>query len=261
MTDALLFTRKDAIAIISINDSPYNRMSLEFMDQLEVVVDEIAEDDSIRAVVITGEGIDNFSVGMNLKQLPEGIEVKGSADAVFDQRLKVIAKIENMGKPWIATLFGYCLGGGLELPLGCHFRLAAAENAQIGLPEMDLGAVPAWGGSARLSKCVGSHYALDMILRAKKISGPEAYRIGLVHEVWPLDELKVRAISLAHELAKQPAGAVRSMLNVIVGSEEKSLDELLAAERVAVNANRGTADSKEGMMSFMQKRNPVFNQS
>ena len=97
MTDALLFTRKDAIAIISINDSPYNRMSLEFMDQLEVLVDEIAEDDSIRAVVITGEGIDNFSVGMNLKQLPEGIEVKGSADAVFDQRLKVIAKIENMG--------------------------------------------------------------------------------------------------------------------------------------------------------------------
>ena len=99
------------------------------------------------------------------------------------------------------------------------------------------------------------------ILQRSKISGPEAYRIGLVHEVWPLDELKVRAISLAHELAKQPAGAVRSMLNVIVGSEEKSLDELLAAERVAVNANRGTADSKEGMMSFMQKRNPVFNQS
>jgi enoyl-CoA hydratase len=261
MSEPLLFTREDAIAIVSINDAPYNRMSLEFMDKLEVLVEAIAEDDSIRAVVMTSEGIDNFSVGMNLKQLPEGIKQKGSADAVFNQRLSVIEKIENMGKPWIATLFGYCLGGGLELPLGCHFRLAAEENAQIGLPEMDLGAVPAWGGSARLSKCVGSHYALDMILRAKKISGPEAYRIGLVHEVWPLPELKDRSITLAHELAKQPAAAVRSMLKVIVGSEDKSLNELLTAERAAVKENRGTADAKEGMMAFMQKREPVFNQT
>ncbi|MGB1343084.1 MAG: enoyl-CoA hydratase/isomerase family protein [Pseudomonadales bacterium] len=259
MTGPLIFTREDAIAIISINDAPYNRMTLEFMDALEVLVDTIAMDKTIRAVVVTGEGIDNFSVGMNLKQLPEGIKVKGSAEAVFDQRLAVISKIENMNKPWIATLFGYCLGGGLELPLGCHFRLAAEEGAQIGLPEMDLGAVPAWGGSARLSKCVGSHHALDLILRAKKISGPEAYRIGLVHETWPLNQLKDRAIALAHELAKQPAGAVRSMMSVIVGSENRSLDELLAAERSAVNANRGTPDSQEGMMAFLEKREPIFN--
>ena len=259
MTGPLIFTREDAIAIISINDAPYNRMTLEFMDALEVLVDTIAMDKTIRAVVVTGEGIDNFSVGMNLKQLPEGIKVKGSAEAVFDQRLAVISKIENMNKPWIATLFGYCLGGGLELPLGCHFRLAAEEGAQIGLPEMDLGAVPAWGGSARLSKCVGSHHALDLILRAKKISGPEAYRIGLVHETWPLNQLKDRAISLAHELAKQPAGAIRSMMSVIVGSENRSLDELLAAERSAVNANRGTPDSQEGMMAFLEKREPIFN--
>ncbi len=259
MTGPLIFTREDAIAIISINDAPYNRMTLEFMDALEVLVDTIAMDKTIRAVVVTGEGIDNFSVGMNLKQLPEGIKVKGSAEAVFDQRLAVISKIENMNKPWIATLFGYCLGGGLELPLGCHFRLAAEEGAQIGLPEMDLGAVPAWGGSARLSKCVGSHHALDLILRAKKISGPEAYRIGLVHETWPLNQLKDRAISLAHELAKQPAGAVRSMMSVMVGSENRSLDELLAAERSAVNANRGTPDSQEGMMAFLEKREPIFN--
>lgn len=138
-------------------------------------------------------------------------------------------------------------------------QIGSEEGAQIGLPEMDLGAVPAWGGSARLSKCVGSHHALDLILRAKKISGPEAYRIGLVHETWPLNQLKDRAISLAHELAKQPAGAVRSMMSVIVGSENRSLDELLAAERSAVNANRGTPDSQEGMMAFLEKREPIFN--
>jgi enoyl-CoA hydratase len=165
-----------------------------------------------------------------------------------------------MGKPWIVTLFGYCLGGGLELPLGCHFRLAAQEGAQIGLPEMELGSVPAWGGSARLSKCVGRDQALDMILRGKKISGPEALRIGLVNEVWPLAELKERAIALAEKLAAQPALAVRGILEVVVGSEEKTLDELLQAERAAVFKTFGTADQVEGMTAFLEKRQPVFNQ-
>ena len=164
-----------------------------------------------------------------------------------------------MGKPSVVTLYGYCLGGGLEIPLGCHFRLAAETGAQIGLPEMDLGAVPAWGGSARLVRCVGRDHALDMILRAKKISGPEALRIGLVQEIWPLAELKDRAIALAQELARQPAGAVRSMLDVLIGSEERSFSELLAAESRAVMDNMGTADATEGMNAFLEKRPPVFN--
>ena len=206
-------------------------MTLDFIDELERLIAELAADDSVRALVFTGEGEENFSVGMNLKQLPEGMERMGGPEALFDQRLRVIAAIENLGKPSVATLFGYCLGGGLELPLGCHFRLAAQEGAQIGLPEMELGAVPAWGGSARLSKCVGRNQALDMILRGKKISGPEALRIGLVRELWPLAELKERAIALALELTEQPAGAVRSMLQVIVGSEDRSLEDVLAAER------------------------------
>jgi enoyl-CoA hydratase len=192
--EPLLLERQDAVAIVSINDAPYNRMSLDFIDRLEVIVDEIAGDDGIRAVVLTAEGLENFSVGMDLKQLPEGI-ARAGADALLDQRLRVIAAIESMGKPWVATLFGYCLGGGLELPLGCHFRLAADDGAQIGLPELELGTVPAWGGSARLSKCVGRDHALDIVLRSKKISGPEALRTGLVNEVWPLDVLKDRAIS------------------------------------------------------------------
>lgn len=260
MTNALLQDRRDSVTIVSINDAPYNRMTLEFIDELEVLVGEIAADNSIRAVVLTAEGQDNFSVGMNLKQLSEGIQRMGGMDALLDQRLRVIAAIETMGKPWIATLFGYCLGGGLELPLGCHFRLAAAEDAKIGLPELDLGAVPAWGGSARLSKCVGPNHALDMILRSKKISGPEALRIGLVNEVWPLSELKEQAVKLAHELAAQPATSIRSMLEVIVGSDEKTLDELIQAERKAVVNCRDTADSREGIAAFLEKRKPVFNQ-
>lgn len=259
MEESLIFEIDDAVAILTINDAPYNRMSLGFMDALEEMVTKIEKDDSIRAVVLTANGLDNFSVGMNLKQFSEGVEKKGSSDALFDQRLKVIAAIETMQKPWIVTMFGYCLGGGLEVPLGCHFRLAADEGAQIGLPELDLGAVPAWGGSARLAKCVGENQAMDMILRSKKISGKKALEIGLVHEIWPIKELKGAALSLAHELAAQPAQAVKSMMKVLVNSNDRELEELLVEERKAVKDNANTKDSKEGMLSFLEKRKPIFN--
>ena len=259
MEESLILEIDDAVAILTINDAPYNRMSLGFMDALEEMVTKIEKDDSIRAVVLTANGLDNFSVGMNLKQFSEGVEKKGSSDALFDQRLKVIAAIETMQKPWIVTMFGYCLGGGLEVPLGCHFRFAADEGAQIGLPELDLGAVPAWGGSARLAKCVGENQAMDMILRSKKISGKKALEIGLVHEIWPIKELKGAALSLAHELAAQPAQAVKSMMKVLVNSNDRQLEELLVEERKAVKDNANTKDSKEGMLSFLEKRKPIFN--
>jgi len=251
--------RDGAVETLVIDDAPRNRMSLEFMDALEAEVERLAGDPSVRAVVLRGAGEENFSVGMDLKQLPEGVKRMGSLEAVFDQRLRVLAAIESLPKPVVAVLYGYCLGGGLELPLACHFRLAAAEGAKIGLPELDLGTVPAWGGSARLTRCVGRDRALDMILRAKKISGPEALRIGLVHEVWPIDELFRRAHELALELAAMPAVAVREMLRCIVGAGERSLEESVAEERRAVLATMGTPDQLEGMRAFLEKRKPRFN--
>ena len=261
MTEPLLFTKRDdGVAIVSTNDDPLNRMTLEYVDRFSEVVEDIAADDSIRAFVVTAEGDTNFSVGMNLKQLPDGMARAGSVDAFFDQRLDLISRIETMGKPSVATLFGHCLGGGIELPLGCTFRLAAEEGANIGLPEMDLGTTPAWGGSARLAKTVGRQHALDMILRAKTLTGPEALAIGLVNEVWPLAELKDRAIALAVELAKQPHLAVKGVMDVLHDAEHKTLDDLLAAERAAVHATMGTPDAREGMLAFLEKREPVFNQ-
>jgi len=260
--ESLLFTKRDdGVAVVSVNDDPLNRMTLDYVDRLEEVVEDIAADDAIRAFVITAEGTTNFSVGMNLKQLPEGIRRAGDVDEFFDQRLRVIDRIETMGKPSVATLFGYCLGAGLELPLGCTFRVAAAEGAKIGLPEMDLGTTPAWGGSARLAKTVGRVAALDMILRARMLSGPEALEIGLVQHVWPLAELHDRAIELAAELAAQPRLAVRGVLDALHDAEHKTLDELLAAERAAVHATMGSADAREGMAAFLEKRPPVFNQT
>jgi enoyl-CoA hydratase/carnithine racemase len=256
----LLVERAGAVETLIINDAPRNRMGLEFMDALEAEVARLADDSNVRAVVIRGAGETNFSVGMDLKQLPEGIARMGSAESVFDQRLRVLSAIENLPKPVVAVLYGYCLGGGLELPLACHFRLAAAEGARIGLPELDLGTVPAWGGSARLTRCVGRDHALDMILRAKKISGPEALRIGLVNEIWPLDELFERAHELASELADMPALAVAGVLRCVVGAGEKSLADGIAEERRAVQSTIGSADQREGIHAFLEKRKPRFNQ-
>ncbi|NND66916.1 MAG: enoyl-CoA hydratase/isomerase family protein [Halioglobus sp.] len=257
-TPALLLERNGPVAIITNNDAPRNRMTLEFIDALEETIAGLASDAAVRAIIIRGAGEEHFSVGMNLKQLGEGIEQKGSIDALLDQRLRVIAMIENMGKPVIAVLCGYCLGGGLEIPLGCHFRLAAAEGAQIGLPELDIGTVPAWGGTARLTRCVGRDQALDMILRAKKISGPRALEIGLVHEVWPNDVLQQKALDLAHELAKMPPWSVEGCLKAVVGAEHATLDEAIAAERAAVHKVSSGAHQLEGMMAFLEKRAPDF---
>jgi len=255
---ALLVERDGPVAIIIIDDAPWNRMTLEFIDQLEVLIPELEEDASVRAIVIRGAQEQNFSVGMNLKQFVQGAQVKGGVDALLDQRLQVLSRIENLKKPVIAVMCGYCLGGGLELPLACHFRFAAQEGAQIGLPEMDLGTVPAWGGSARLSRCVGRDHALDMILRGKKISGPRALEIGLVNEVWPNDLLQSKAIELAHELSSQPPLAIEGVLKAVIQGEFVPLATAINLEREAVNKTAASKHRAEGMQAFIEKRKPDF---
>ncbi len=234
-------------------------MGMEFMDELELLLPKLKKDNSVRALLFTGEGSDNFSAGMDLKQLVEKMGNIRDISALFDQRLRVLSAIENLNKPVIATMFGYCLGGGLELPMACHFRLAAKEGCKIGLPEMDLGTVPAWGGSARLTRLVGRMHALDMILRAKKIDGPEAYRIGLINEVVDNDKLKERAIELGLELATHaPPNAISEIMPVIIKGSDLSQEESLRMEREAVLNTLGTPESQEGMMAFLEKRKPVF---
>ena len=255
---ALRIERQGAVAILENQDPPRNRMTFEYMDELEQAVIALRADRQVRAVVITAAGDEHFSVGMDLKQLMSGAQDRGGFEAVLDQRLRVLSMIEQLDKPVIATLFGYCLGGGLELPLACHFRLAATEGARIGLPELDLGTVPAWGGTARLTRTVGRAQALDMILRARKVDGPSALAIGLVHELHPVADLKARAVELAQELAAQPPIAVAGVLRAVVGAEHLPLDDALRVEREAVRACSRSADQVEGMTAFLEKRPPRF---
>lgn len=250
-----------AVLILSNTDAPWNRMSFAYMDALEEAVQQAAADPGVRALLFTSDGLDNFSVGMDLKQLLRDAEARGGFESILDQRRRVLGMIEAMDKPSIATLYGNCLGGGLELPLACHFRLAAEEGAKIGLPELELGTVPAWGGLARLSRCIGRDRALDMILRARKIDGPEALRIGLVQAVHPLEELKGAALALAHELTEKPPIAVAGVLRTVVGASELPLEAALDAEREAVRRCFASRDQAEGMAAFIEKRKPVFNGS
>ncbi len=259
--DNLAYERSGAVAIVTIDDAPYNRMSVAFMDALEPLVSDIAGDEQIRSVVLTAAGDQNFSVGMNLKELVPSLGDPARLDGILDQRLRVLSAIENMDKPWIATLFGNCLGGGLELPLACHFRLAAEDGANIGLPELHLGSVPAWGGSARLVRRIGRDRAIDLILRAKTVSGPEALALGLVTEVWPNAELKQRAVDLANELAAQPRIPVATMLQSLVASEGNTLVESLRDERAAFHKTVGSPDMAEGITAFLEKRRPRFSQN
>jgi enoyl-CoA hydratase/carnithine racemase len=255
---ALLVERDRGVLTLINNDPPINRMTFDYMDRVEEKIAEADDDPSVRVLVFTAAGTGNFSVGMDLKQLQFQADERGGFEAILDQRRRVLRRIENLSKPSIATLFGYCLGGGLELPLACHFRLAADAGAKIGLPEMDLGSLPAWGGTARLTRCVGRDRALDLILRAKKIDGIEAHRIGLVQEVHPLEKLREAAHALALELAAMPPIAVAGAIECIVGAEEAPLEAALDVERRAVKTCGKTRDQVEGMTAFLEKRKPVF---
>ncbi len=256
--ETLRIEHRGPVLILENQDPPRNRMTFEYMDELERAIAAVRIDPAVRAVVITAAGDEHFSVGMDLKQLMAGANERGGFEAVLDQRLRVLSSIEQLDRPVIATMFGYCLGGGLELPLACHFRLAAAEGAKIGLPELDLGTVPAWGGTARLTRTVGRARALDMILRARKIDGAEALAIGLVHELHPVQVLKHKAIELAEELAAQPPIAVAGVLRAVVGAEHLPLEAALQVEREAVRECGNSSDQVEGMMAFLEKRRPKF---
>ena len=259
LKDPYLFSVKNNVATFSVNDEPFNLMTVDYIDRLEEQLPDVLADNDIRAIVFTAEGLANLSAGMDLRQIPEGIKRSGSAEAFFSQRHRVLEMIETGGTPTIATLFGYCLGAGLELPLACHFRIAASEGAKIGLPEMDLGSVPAWGGSARLPRVVGSPHALDMILRARKIDGAEAFRIGLVTELVPLELLKARAQALGEELAAQPRLAVKGVLDTVVNFGSKTIQESVEDEKQASQNSLNTPDWQEGMAAFLEKRKPIFN--
>lgn len=248
--------RSDRVATIEFNEPPYNRLGMALIDALEATVQEVDDDEAIRAVVLRGAGGENFSVGADIREFGAAAAGRGVKDFI-DQRLAVIRRIETMSKPVVCAIRGACVGGGLEIALGCHFRIAA-RGAKIGLPEIELGVVPAWGGTQRLTRAVGRARALEIMLLGKKLSADEAFDAGLLTAVCEPDELDTRALDLASELASKAPLAVAGILDAVVRGGPKSLEDGLAHEYAALERVIQSQDLQEGVMAFFQKRAPKF---
>ena len=243
--EPIVVRRQGSIATIELNDPPYNRLSMALIDALEKTVEEIERDESVRAVVLRGAGTENFSVGADIREFGAAAADRG-VQAFIEQRLRVIRSIETMSKPVVCAIVGACLGGGLEIALACHFRIAA-RGAKIGLPEVELGVVPAWGGTQRLTRTIGRARALEVMLLAKKLSTEEAFEAGLLTAVCEPDELA----------AKAPL-AVAGILDAVIEGGPKSLADGLAHEYAALERVMTSEDLQEGVIAFFQKRAPKF---
>lgn len=248
--------REASVATIELNDPPYNRLSMALIDALETTIEELEGDESVRAVILRGSGDENFSVGADIREFGAAAADRGVKDFI-EQRLRVIRRIETMSKPVVCAIRGACLGGGLEIALGCHFRIGA-RGAKIGLPEVELGVVPAWGGTQRLTRTVGRARALEIMLLAKKLSAEEAFDAGILTALCEPDELELRVEALATELAAKAPLAVAGILDAVIQGGPKSLPEGLAHEYAALERVMTSQDLQEGVMAFFQKRPPKF---
>lgn len=251
---ALLRSLDNGILELCLNQPPLNPIGVAQVEQLTEVLPDIENDKSIRCVVIRGKG-EHFSVGANLKE-GEIAQQRGPREFVAE-RIELFNAIANLSKPVIAAIEGYCLGGGLELAMSCHLRVAST-NAILALPEVDLGAAPMWSGASRVLRLVGRSYALELLLRGNKIPAVEAHRIGLVNAIYEAEEFETAVDALATELAAKPPLAVAAILRVINHSMDTPLAEALDYELDQFSALAGTKDNIEGVMAMFEKRKPVF---
>jgi len=232
-----------------------NALSLFMKDELSRILHDLANDNELRAVIITGEGERAFCAGTEIGDLAHLDPLAAKAFAEQGQRLG--NQLESFPVPVIAAINGLAAGGGTELALGCHLRIASSA-ARFSLPELKLGIIPGYGGTQRLMRVVGEGRALEMMLTGASISAAEAYRAGLVNRVVePADVIK-EAEKLAGEIARMAPLAIRTCLQAVIGGRELNLEAGLALERELFSSLFVTEDVREGTSAFLEKRTPVF---
>jgi enoyl-CoA hydratase len=261
MSDARTMTQvkldvEDQIATVTVErPKVLNALNRRTLDELEQVFTEIGERDEIAGVILTGAGDKAFVAGADIAELAELSTVSGRATARRGQ--SVLSKIERLGKPTIAAINGYALGGGCELALACTLRVAAA-HARIGLPEVTLGIIPGYGGTQRLARLVGQGRAYELILTGEPITAESALAIGLVNRVVPAGELLPTAREILSTIAKRGPLAVGAALDVVRLGLDASLDGGLDLEAAYFGVLCGTEDMREGMQAFLEKRAARF---
>ena len=252
----LLVSVEAPVATVTINrPDKLNALNAETKAELKSLFTEIKNDNAVDVVVLTGAGEKAFVAGTDIKELTvlnsvTGKEFSSKGQEVFDL-------IENLGKPVIAAVNGYALGGGCELALACHIRIASA-NAKFGQPEVNLGIIPGYGGTQRLARLIGRGRAMELILTGVQIDAEEALRIGLVNKVVPPTELLTTATKLARQIADKGQVAIRMALKAVNMTQEATLSDGQQLEASLFGVCCDTADFKEGAAAFLEKRMPRF---
>ncbi len=252
----ILFEINDKVAIVKINrPKKLNALNEATLLELKEVFTGIKNNDDIYVAILTGEGEKAFVAGADINELNRLDSISAKKFSEFGQG--VFNLIENLGKPVIAAVNGFALGGGCELALACHFRIAS-ENAKFGQPEVNLGIIPGYGGTQRLAKQINSGRAAQLILTGEMIDAGEAYRIGLVNKVYKPDELMDKALEIANVIVSKGQIAVRYALQAVVASNNLSISQGLNLEASLFALTTGTEDFKEGTSAFLEKRKPGF---
>jgi len=256
MFDNLLFEKKDGIAFITVNrPSLRNALNDETMRELRTAFEQIKQDDEVRVAILTGAGDKAFVAGADINVLERQSAITGAQHAAGGQDL--LNFIENLGKPVIAALNGYTLGGGCELAMACTLRIAS-ESAMLGQPEVKLGIIAGNGGTQRLPRLVGKGRALQLLLTGELISAQEAFRIGLVNQVVPQAQLMEAAVALAKKIIPNAPLAIRYTLEAVNRGMEMTQSEGLALEASLAGLCFSTQDMKEGVRAFLEKRPANF---
>jgi len=254
--DNLILERDGATAIVTINrPKVLNALNTQTLDELRRAILEIGRDDGVRVVILTGAGEKAFVAGADINELAVQTPTSGREHALTGQH--VLDLVEHLGKPVIAAINGYALGGGCELAMACTLRLAA-DTAKLGQPEINLGIMPGYAGTQRLSRLVGKGKAMELILTGAPIGAAEAERIGLVNRVVPAAELMTAARALAADLAKNAPIAMRYIMTAINKGLEMPFAEGCAFEATLFGLIASTDDMREGTKAFLEKRKPEF---
>jgi enoyl-CoA hydratase len=245
-----------AFARVVINrPAVLNALSTQTLGELEAALTALGRDDSVRVVVITGAGEKAFVAGADINELATQTPTSGRDHALRGQR--VFDLIEHLGKPTIAAINGFALGGGCELAMACTLRVAA-DTARLGQPEINLGLIPGYGGTQRLARLVGAGPALEMLLTGQQVSAAEAHRLGLVNRVVPASALREEVDTLARTIAGKPPVAVRYIIEAVNKGLQMSMAEGLSFEATLFGLVSSTEDMREGTRAFLEKRKPEF---
>lgn len=252
----VIYEKEKNIATIIINrPKKMNALNANVMDELGKVVEGIKKDENVRVSLITGSGDRAFVAGADVEGFLEMDEKQLQVYATKGK--KVLREIETMGKPVIAAINGFAFGGGLELAMACHIRIAS-ENAQFGLPEAGLGLIPGYGGTQRLPRLIGKGKALEMLLTGDPINAEEAFKISLINRVVPLSKLRETCLNVAEKiLSKAPLG-MKYVIEAVNRGIEVNLDNGSDIETELLLKCYSTEDRLEGIKSFLEKRKPQY---